>query len=170
MVSLGLLVLTGPSGAVAAAATPSPAAPAGCHPLSNEGTCYEPGEFCRTTDHGMSGVAGDGKPITCEDNDGWRWEPRAGLTSPTGTATTAGTPSAAPTGAATSLTPGAATSAPFESLTPAATATAPAGAPATGGGTGPGVSGTLAAAGCAVMAVGAGLVALSRRRRRRVPV
>jgi hypothetical protein len=35
-----------------------------CHPLSNEGTCYEPGEFCR-----------DGKTIICKDNDGWRWEP-----------------------------------------------------------------------------------------------
>ena len=43
--------------------------------LSNEGTCYEPGEFCRTTDHGKTGVAGDGKAIKCEDNDGWRWEP-----------------------------------------------------------------------------------------------
>jgi hypothetical protein len=51
------------------------AAPAGCHPLSDEGTCYEPGEYCRDADHGMSGVAGDGKAITCEDNDGWRWEP-----------------------------------------------------------------------------------------------
>jgi hypothetical protein len=59
-------------------ATPSPAAPppaASCTPLSNEGTCYEPGEFCRKDDHGASGVAGDGKQIVCEDNDGWRWEP-----------------------------------------------------------------------------------------------
>ncbi len=46
-----------------------------CYPLSNEGTCYEPGEFCRDADHGASGVAGDGKAITCEDKDGWRWEP-----------------------------------------------------------------------------------------------
>jgi hypothetical protein len=46
-----------------------------CHPLSNEGTCYEPGEFCRKSDHGVTGVAGDGKTIICEDNDGWRWEP-----------------------------------------------------------------------------------------------
>jgi hypothetical protein len=50
-------------------------APASCYPLSNEGTCYEPGEFCRKSDHGESGVAGDGKAIKCEDNDGWRWEP-----------------------------------------------------------------------------------------------
>src|ERR1700735_5664523 len=61
-----------------APATTSPAAPApaaSCSPLSNEGTCYEPGEFCREDDHGASGVAGDGKQIVCEDNDGWRWEP-----------------------------------------------------------------------------------------------
>jgi hypothetical protein len=62
--------------ATAPAAAPSPAAtPAGCHPLSDEGTCYEPGEYCRYADQGMSGIAGDGKPITCEDNDGLRWEP-----------------------------------------------------------------------------------------------
>lgn len=54
---------------------PAPTAPAGCYPKSDEGTCYEPGEYCRDTDHGVSGVAGDGKAITCEDNDGWRWEP-----------------------------------------------------------------------------------------------
>ena len=65
-------------------ATPPPAtqappaaspAPTGCHPLSDEGTCYEPGEYCRDDDHGASGVAGDGEAIVCEDNDGWRWEP-----------------------------------------------------------------------------------------------
>jgi hypothetical protein len=61
----------------AAAPPPPPAstAPAGCNPLSDEGTCYEPGEYCRDSDHGLSGVAGDGEAITCEDNDGWRWEP-----------------------------------------------------------------------------------------------
>ena len=57
--------------------TPSPpvTTTAGCYPLSDEGTCYEPGQYCRDTDHGMSGVAGDGEQITCEDNNGWRWEP-----------------------------------------------------------------------------------------------
>lgn len=166
-VSFALLVMTGPSsGAVAAAATSSPAASVGCHPLSDEGTCYEPGEFCRNTDHGVSGVAGDGKSITCEDNDGWRWEPQTGSTTPTGAATAAGTP----IGAATSPTPNATTSAPTESPIPGATTSAPAGAPATGGGTGPGSSGTLAAAGFAIMVVGAGLVFFSRRRSRRVPV
>jgi hypothetical protein len=59
----------------AAPAPPASTAPAGCYPLSDEGTCYEPGEYCRDDDHGMSGVAGDGEAITCEDNDGWRWEP-----------------------------------------------------------------------------------------------
>ena len=62
------------------AAAPSPPAPPAskapsCHPLTNGGNCYEPGEYCRNSDHGVSGVAGDGKAITCEDNDGWRWEP-----------------------------------------------------------------------------------------------
>ena len=52
-----------------------PPPPASCTPLSNEGTCYEPGEYCRDTDHGLSGVAGDGEAIKCEYNDGWRWEP-----------------------------------------------------------------------------------------------
>ena len=56
-------------------APPASTAPASCYPLSNAGHCYEPGEFCRKTDHGKSGVAGDGKAIECEDNDGWRWEP-----------------------------------------------------------------------------------------------
>jgi hypothetical protein len=53
----------------------APAAPAGCTPKTDGGNCYEPGEFCRTDDHGDNGVAGDGKAIRCEDNDGWRWEP-----------------------------------------------------------------------------------------------
>lgn len=52
-----------------------PSTTASCYPLSNEGTCYEPGEFCRDSDHGATGLAGDGEKIVCEDNDGWRWEP-----------------------------------------------------------------------------------------------
>ncbi len=59
----------------ATAPPPAPATPAGCSPISDEGTCYEPGEYCRDDDHGVSGVAGDGQAIICEDNDGWRWEP-----------------------------------------------------------------------------------------------
>src|SRR5487761_959252 len=57
------------------AAVPAPpvsTARASCSPLTNGGNCYEPGEFCRNSDHGASGVAGDGKAITCQDNDGWR--------------------------------------------------------------------------------------------------
>jgi hypothetical protein len=50
-------------------------APAGCTPKTDAGNCYQPGEFCRDSDHGVTGVAGDGKSIECEDNDGWRWEP-----------------------------------------------------------------------------------------------
>jgi len=54
---------------------PAPATSAGCYPLSDEGTCYRPGEYCRDDDHGVTGVAANGEQITCEDNDGWRWEP-----------------------------------------------------------------------------------------------
>jgi hypothetical protein len=54
---------------------PTTAAPASCHPLSDGGNCYEPGEYCRDSDHGVTGVAGDGETITCEDNNGYRWEP-----------------------------------------------------------------------------------------------
>jgi hypothetical protein len=51
-----------------------PTAAASCTPLSDEGTCYEPGEYCRDDDQGTSGIAGDSESIVCEDNDGWRWE------------------------------------------------------------------------------------------------
>jgi len=60
-----------PAPATSAAAPP----PASCSPLTNGGNCYEPGEYCRNSDHGMYGVAGDGEKIACEDNNGWRWEP-----------------------------------------------------------------------------------------------
>jgi len=46
-----------------------------CYPLTNGGNCYEPGEYCRDSDHGMTGVAGDGERIQCVDDNGWRWEP-----------------------------------------------------------------------------------------------
>jgi hypothetical protein len=57
---------------------PSPSAapvPASCYPTAASGNCYEPGEFCSLADHGMTGVAGDGERIVCQDNNGWRWEP-----------------------------------------------------------------------------------------------
>jgi hypothetical protein len=77
------VVISSPAPATAPAATSAPPAPAppasvtpaSCYPLSDEGTCYEPGEYCRDDDQGTSGIAGDGEAITCEDNDGWRWEP-----------------------------------------------------------------------------------------------
>ncbi len=54
---------------------PPPPTTAACYPLSDEGNCYQPGEFCRDSDHGVSGIDANGDPIICEDNDGWRWEP-----------------------------------------------------------------------------------------------
>jgi len=47
-----------------------------CTPLTSGGNCYRPGEFCRNSDHGVTGYAGNGEPIVCTDNNGWRWEPR----------------------------------------------------------------------------------------------
>jgi len=70
---LAALALT--TAVLAPAPVSPPLSPSGCYPLSNKGTCYEPGERCRNSDHGASGVAGDGKSIQCADNDGWRWEP-----------------------------------------------------------------------------------------------
>jgi hypothetical protein len=49
--------------------------PSTCTPTTSSGKCYEPGEFCSQAEHNETGVAGDGKAIKCEDNDGWRWEP-----------------------------------------------------------------------------------------------
>jgi hypothetical protein len=47
----------------------------GCHPTASTGNCYEPGEFCPHADADMTGVAGDGKTITCELVNGYyRWE------------------------------------------------------------------------------------------------
>jgi hypothetical protein len=48
--------------------------PASCSPLSDEGTCYRPGEFCRDSDHNQSGTDENGDSMICEDKDGWRWE------------------------------------------------------------------------------------------------
>jgi hypothetical protein len=54
---------------------PPTTAATSCYPLSDGGNCYEPGEYCRNSDHGASGRAGDGEAIMCENNNGWRWEP-----------------------------------------------------------------------------------------------
>jgi hypothetical protein len=64
-----------PAPAPPPASSHSAAPPSGCYPKTDGGNCYEPGEFCRTSDHGVSGVAGNGEAIICEDNNGWRWEP-----------------------------------------------------------------------------------------------
>jgi hypothetical protein len=53
----------------------------GCYPLSDENTCYQPGEFCRDDDHGVTGRTAAGETIICMDNDGWRWEPVGGSSS-----------------------------------------------------------------------------------------
>jgi hypothetical protein len=69
-------VITTPTLTPAPVATPAPSSAASsCTPLTDGGNCYEPGEYCRDSDHGATGVAGDGENIICEDNDGWRWEP-----------------------------------------------------------------------------------------------
>lgn len=48
---------------------------AACYPKTDAGNCYEPGEFCRKADLGMSGIAGDGARITCvADGSRSRWE------------------------------------------------------------------------------------------------
>jgi hypothetical protein len=64
-----------PTPAPAPAPAPTPSPSTSCYPLTNGGNCYEPGEYCRETDHGATGLAGDGKSIVCTDNNGWRWEP-----------------------------------------------------------------------------------------------
>jgi hypothetical protein len=66
----------------------APLTPSGCSPKTNGGNCYEPGEKCRNSDHGASGVSGGGENIVCRNNDGWRWEP-ASYTSATRGRTTA---------------------------------------------------------------------------------
>jgi hypothetical protein len=55
---------------------PSSAAPTGCYPIAPSGNCYEPGQYCPTADAGMTGVAGDGRTITCELESGrYHWHP-----------------------------------------------------------------------------------------------
>lgn len=51
-------------------------APSGCHPATPSGNCYEPGEFCSSSQHNETGVAGDGKTIEClppSSGSTWRW-------------------------------------------------------------------------------------------------
>jgi hypothetical protein len=47
---------------------------ASCHPTTTSGHCYLPGEYCRKSDKGKSGVAGNGTKITCKKyKSGYRW-------------------------------------------------------------------------------------------------
>ena len=63
------------SAPASSAPAPAPPAPASCYPKTSGGNCYEPGEFCSKAEHGETGVAGDGKTITCRNVSGsWRWE------------------------------------------------------------------------------------------------
>lgn len=55
-------------------AVPAPSAAASCYPLTSSGNCYAPGQYCRNTDHGKSGIAGNGQRIVCKNQNGWRWE------------------------------------------------------------------------------------------------
>lgn len=66
---------TAPAPVSAPVATDTPAPATGCYPTTDEGKCYEPGEFCRNSDHGALGIAGDGTSIRCMYNNRWRWEP-----------------------------------------------------------------------------------------------
>ncbi len=52
---------------------PAAAVASNCTPRSRAGECFWPGEYCRKSDYGTSGVGGDGKPMTCVDNNGWKW-------------------------------------------------------------------------------------------------
>jgi hypothetical protein len=57
--------------------SPSPTHRPVCYPHNSSGDCYTEGEFCPFDEHNQSGVAADGKPITCEENmkQLWLWEP-----------------------------------------------------------------------------------------------
>ena len=63
-----------PSSPAAAASHSAATASASCHPVSDKGTCYKPGETCRNSDHGNSGVTASGEAIICQEKNGWRWE------------------------------------------------------------------------------------------------
>jgi hypothetical protein len=83
VVGFTILLAMGTPGVVASSAaapgppfsTTVPAAPPSCYPLSNKGNCYQPGQFCRNSDHGSSGVSANGERMICANNNGWRWEP-----------------------------------------------------------------------------------------------
>ena len=57
--------------------SPSPTHHPVCYPRNASGDCYSEGEFCPFDQHHRSGIAADGKPITCVENSRklWLWEP-----------------------------------------------------------------------------------------------
>lgn len=75
IIDVGVYVAPVPKAKPKSTPSPAPAPSQACHPLTSGGNCYEPGEFCSNADHGMTGLAGDGKTIVCTNNNGWRWEP-----------------------------------------------------------------------------------------------
>jgi hypothetical protein len=52
---------------------PPPPTSSSCY-IDPEGNCYRAGEFCPKALRGQT-VQGETGPITCVDNNGWRWEP-----------------------------------------------------------------------------------------------
>lgn len=53
---------------------PTTAQAQSCYPLTDGGNCYKPGEYCRKSDHGATGIDANGDAIKCEYNNRWRWE------------------------------------------------------------------------------------------------
>jgi hypothetical protein len=96
--TLAALVAAGCDSAAASTLTPRPSPPRGalkqsvmprapsskspaarpaasCHPTTTSGHCYLPGQYCRKSDQGKSGMAGDGAKIVCKKyKQGYRWE------------------------------------------------------------------------------------------------
>lgn len=69
-------ISSGGGSAPAPSPPPTTAAPTGCHPKTSSGNCYEAGEFCRASDVGTTGVAGNGERIVCRRDGSYnRWEP-----------------------------------------------------------------------------------------------
>jgi cardiolipin synthase len=63
-----------PPSDTAASASPSPTPAAWACRLDPEGNCYRAGEYCPESLRGQTVEGSDGQ-ITCEDDNGWFWEP-----------------------------------------------------------------------------------------------
>jgi hypothetical protein len=64
---------------LSAATFPVAALLASCYPIASSGHCYQPGQFC--PNEGATGVAEDGRPITCQyNNNALRWVAVSGTT------------------------------------------------------------------------------------------